>query len=75
MIRRIDTSVVSGISYSLCGRWLRLFCIKHVKGVIVLNWHSLCGRSVSFALCVIGLGLSGSLGEPWADLGVFCGSF
>ena len=51
--------------------------MKHVKHVIFLNWHSLCGRSASFALTVIGLGrlggFVGSPGEPWADLGAFCG--
>ena len=51
--------------------------MKHVKLVIFFNWHSLCGRSASFALSVIGVGrlggVVGSPGEPWADRGVICG--
>ena len=75
--RQIGLFVVVTFSYSLCGRLLRFFFMQHVKHVIFLNWHSLCGRSASFALTVIGLerlgGVGESPGEPWADLGAFCG--
>jgi len=71
--RRIGLIVVVAFSYSLCGRLLRFFFIKHVKHVIILNWHSLCGRSASFALCVIGLGRLGGFGGLLGSLGPILG--
>ena len=71
--RTIRPFVVVAFSYSLCGRLLRFFIIKHVKHVIILNWHSLCGRSASFALCVIGLGRLGGFGGLLGSLGPILG--